>query len=61
VVHSSNWGYGPGGALGIEPIIVLILAISTKTGKSRNLRTFPSRAAAEKRERAVQYFKRLGR
>ena len=29
-----------------------------KTGKRRNLGTFPSREAAEKHERAVQYFKR---
>jgi len=29
-----------------------------KTGKRRNLGTFDSRAAAEKHERAVQYFKR---
>jgi hypothetical protein len=29
-----------------------------KTGKRRNLGTFKSRAAAEKHERAVQYFKR---
>jgi len=29
-----------------------------KTGRRRNLGTFPSRAAAEKHERAVQYFKR---
>jgi hypothetical protein len=29
-----------------------------KTGKRRNLGTFRSRAAAEKHERAVQYFKR---
>ena len=28
-----------------------------KTGKRRNLGTFASRAAAEKHERAVQYFK----
>jgi len=28
-----------------------------KTGKRRNLGTFDSRAAAEKHERAVQYFK----
>ena len=28
------------------------------TGKRRNLGTFKSRAAAEKHERAVQYFKR---
>lgn len=28
-----------------------------KTGKRRNLGTFPTRAAAEKHERAVQYFK----
>jgi hypothetical protein len=31
-----------------------------KTGKRRNLGTFKTRAAAEKHERAVQYFKRLG-
>ena len=30
------------------------------TGKRRNLGTFPTRAAAEKHERAVQYFKRRG-
>ena len=29
-----------------------------KTGKRRNLGTFASRAAAERHERAVQYFKR---
>jgi hypothetical protein len=29
-----------------------------KTGRRRNLGTFNSRAAAEKHERAVQYFKR---
>ena len=29
-----------------------------KTGKCRNLGTFKSRAAAEKHERAVQFFKR---
>jgi hypothetical protein len=29
-----------------------------KTGKRRNLGTFSSRAAAEKHERDVQYFKR---
>ena len=29
-----------------------------KTGKRRNLGTFPSKAAAEKHERAVQFFKR---
>jgi len=34
--------------------------INPKTGKRRNLGTFPSRAAALKHERAVQYFKRLG-
>ena len=28
-----------------------------KTGRRRNLGTFASRAAAEKHERAVQYFK----
>ena len=29
-----------------------------RTGRRRNLGTFPSRAAAEKHERAVQFFKR---
>jgi len=29
-----------------------------KTGRRRNLGTFNTRAAAEQRERAVQYFKR---
>jgi hypothetical protein len=29
-----------------------------RTGKARNLGTFKTRAAAEKHERAVQYFKR---
>jgi hypothetical protein len=32
--------------------------IDPKTGKRRNLGTFRSREAAEKHERAVQYFKR---
>ncbi len=32
--------------------------VNSKTGKRRNLGTFKSRAAAEKHERAVQYFKR---
>ena len=31
-----------------------------KTGKRKNLGTFSSMAAAKKRERAVQYFKRAG-
>jgi hypothetical protein len=31
-----------------------------KTGKRRNLGTFASRQAAEKHERAVQFFKRRG-
>jgi hypothetical protein len=31
-----------------------------KTGRRRNLGTFSSRAAAEKHERAVQYFKHGG-
>jgi hypothetical protein len=31
-----------------------------KTGKRRNLGTFGSLAAAQKHERAVQYFKRRG-
>ena len=32
--------------------------LDRKTGKRRNLGTFGTRAAAEKHERAVQYFKR---
>ena len=31
-----------------------------RTGKRRNLGTFKARAAAEKHERAVQFFKRRG-
>jgi hypothetical protein len=31
-----------------------------KTGKRRNLGTFGSRAAAQKHERAVQYYKHAG-
>ena len=32
--------------------------IDRRTGKRRNLGTFTTRAAAERHERAVQYFKR---
>jgi hypothetical protein len=32
--------------------------VNPKTGKRRNLGTFKTREAAEKHERAVQYFKR---
>ena len=35
--------------------------VDPKTGRRRNLGTFASRAAAEKHERAVQFFKRRGR
>lgn len=31
-----------------------------KTGRRRNLGTFPTKAVAEKHERAVQHFKRRG-
>jgi hypothetical protein len=34
--------------------------IDPKTGRRRNLGTFGSRQAAERHERAVQYFKRRG-
>jgi hypothetical protein len=34
--------------------------LNAKTGKRRNLGTFRSRAAAERHERAVQFFKRQG-
>jgi hypothetical protein len=32
--------------------------VDPKTGRRRNLGTFPTRAAAERHERAVQFFKR---
>ena len=35
--------------------------VDAKTGRRRNLGTFASRAAAEKHERAVQFFKRRSR
>jgi hypothetical protein len=35
-------------------------APNPRTGKRRNLGTFKTRAAAERHERAVQYFKRRG-
>ena len=34
--------------------------VNPRTGRRRNLGTFGSRAAAEKHERAVQFFKRRG-
>ena len=34
--------------------------VDARTGKRRNLGTFSSRAAAEKHEREVQFFKRRG-
>ncbi len=34
--------------------------VDPKTGKRKNLGTFATRAAAEKHEHAVQYFKRKG-
>lgn len=34
--------------------------VDRKTGRRRNLGTFGTRAAAEKHERAVQFFKRRG-
>jgi hypothetical protein len=34
--------------------------LDAKTGRRRNLGTFSRRAAAEKHERAVQFFKRRG-
>jgi len=33
---------------------------NSKTGKRRNLGTFSSKQAAEKHERAIQFFKRSG-
>ena len=34
--------------------------VNPKTGRRRNLGTFTTRAAAERHEREVQYFKRRG-
>jgi hypothetical protein len=34
--------------------------LGSRTGKRKNLGTFRSRAAAERHERAVQFFKRQG-
>lgn len=34
--------------------------VDPKTGRRRNLGTFASRAAAERHERAIQFFKRRG-
>jgi len=34
--------------------------VNPRTGRRRNLGTFRTRAQAQKHERAVQYFKRLG-
>jgi hypothetical protein len=34
--------------------------VDPRTGKRRNLGTFGTRAAAERHERAVQFFKRKG-
>lgn len=34
--------------------------VDPRTGRRRNLGTFDSRAAAQRHERAVQYFKRRG-
>ena len=34
--------------------------VNPKTGRRRNLGTFGTRVAAERHERAVQYFKRHG-
>jgi hypothetical protein len=34
--------------------------LDPRTRRRRNLGTFPSRAAAERHERAVQFFKRRG-
>ena len=35
--------------------------VDPRTGKRRNLGTFPTREAALKHERAIQFFKRRGR
>ena len=56
----------PGDGIGVEVTRagVAVMRAATrdvkdpKTGKRRNLGTFGSRAAADKHERAVQFFKR---
>ena len=35
------------------------MKLNPKTGKRRNLGTFPTLAAAQKHEREIEYFKRL--
>jgi hypothetical protein len=42
----------------IRRVPALFPEAQSEAGKRRNLGTFKSRAAAEKHERAVQYFKR---
>jgi hypothetical protein len=66
-----SWNAGQQSPLGLcEEIPIMIRKLQSgqyrlysrkvdpKTGKRRNLGTFNSRAAAEKHERDVQYFKR---
>jgi len=42
----------------IRLLPLVLRMLNPKTGKRRNLGTFPTREEAEKHEREVQYFKR---
>jgi hypothetical protein len=62
-VNRTNVRWGSGGKIMIRKLAsgeyrLYSRKINPKTGKKRNLGTFKSRAAAEKHERDVQYFKR---
>ncbi|HEX2465991.1 MAG TPA: hypothetical protein VHR17_15315, partial [Thermoanaerobaculia bacterium] len=61
--ESSHWCRAPGGADMIRKLksgeyCLYSRKKDPKTGKRKNLGTFKTRAAAEKHERAVQFFKR---
>jgi hypothetical protein len=63
VARASSWAAGEGGTNVIRKLAsgkyrLYSRKKDPKTGKRRNLGTFNSRAAAEKHERAVQFFKR---
>src|SRR6187399_1130533 len=63
--HASGRTTGSGGSAMIRKLKsgeyrLYSKKLDPKSGKRRNLGTFSSRAAAQKHERAVQYFKRRG-
>ena len=55
-----KWEWIPAPGTGTGEYRLYSRKIDSRTGKRKNLGTFDSRAAAEKHERAVQYFKRRG-